>query len=78
MNDVSILLPNIEVREEYLAYPFCAHDDGLDSLSRIADSTTGIELAFPDEVSMEIFQRNFLENRGFKFEDAINVEYEPI
>lgn len=66
------------VREEYLAYPFCAHDDGLDSLSRIADNTTGLELAFPDEISMEILQRNLLENRGFKFDDAIQIDYEPL
>jgi len=66
------------VRDEFLAYPFCAHDDGLDSLSRIADYTIGIELAFPDEVSIEILQRNLLENRGFWFEDITQVEYEPI
>jgi predicted phage terminase large subunit-like protein len=65
------------VRDEYLSYPFCAHDDGLDSLSRLADNTTGIELAFPDEISMELLQRTLLESRGIKFEDAVEVEYEP-
>jgi predicted phage terminase large subunit-like protein len=66
------------IREEYNAYPFSAHDDALDSLSRIADIETGSQMAFPDGLSMEEQIRAQLESRGFKFEDAIPVEYEPI
>ena len=66
------------VREEYIAYPFCAHDDALDSLSRIADIETGSQMAVPDAVSMEFQIRAQLESRGLKFEDTILVEYEPI
>jgi predicted TIM-barrel enzyme len=66
------------IREEYIAYPFCAHDDALDSLSRIADLETGTQMAFPDPVSIEHQIRLQLESRGLQFEDAISAEYEPI
>jgi len=66
------------VREEYHAYPFCAHDDSLDSLSRIADGDTGSQMTFPDAVSMDNQIRMQLESRGLKFEDAIVAQYEPI
>lgn len=36
------------LNEEYLPFPFANHDDSLDSLSRIADLSTGIMLTFPD------------------------------
>lgn len=66
------------ILQEYMAYPFCAHDDGLDSLSRIADQETGDQMTFPDAVSMEQVIRRQLKGRGLKFEDAIVAEYEPI
>ncbi len=66
------------IREEYLAYPFAAHDDALDSLARIADGVVGVQMVFPDAVSIENQVRSQLEHRGFVFEDAIPVEYEPI
>jgi predicted phage terminase large subunit-like protein len=66
------------INDEYLAFPFAGHDDGLDSLSRIADGETGANMAFPDAVSLENQQREMLIARGMKFEDVINVEYEPI
>ena len=66
------------IREEYIAYPFCAHDDALDSLSRIADTETGTQMSFPDPVSIEHQIRLQLESRGLQFEDALPVEYEPI
>lgn len=36
------------LRNEYEIFPFGRHDDGLDSLSRIADLETGVMLSFPD------------------------------
>lgn len=66
------------ILQEYMAYPFCAHDDALDSLSRIADGDTGIQMVFPDAVSMEHQVRSQLANMGLQFEDAIIAEYEPI
>ena len=66
------------IRDEYIPYPFCAHDDALDALSRIADEETGSSMAFPDEVSIEEQQRALLEARGMKFKDVITVDYEPI
>nr|WP_321298347.1 hypothetical protein [uncultured Sphaerochaeta sp.] len=66
------------IREEYIPYPFCAHDDALDSLSRIADTETGSQMVFPDPVSVENQIRSMLEGRGLRFEDAIPVSYEPI
>ncbi len=66
------------INQEYRAYPFCAHDDALDSLSRIADAETGGQMTFPDAMSIEEQIRAQLESRGMKFEDAITVEYEPI
>lgn len=66
------------VIEEYNAYPFCAHDDALDSLSRIADQETSSQMAFPDAVSIEFQIRAQVESRGLRFEDAFTVEYEPI
>ncbi|NLF35477.1 MAG: hypothetical protein GX585_05885 [Clostridiales bacterium] len=66
------------VNEEYLAYPFAGHDDGLDSLSRIADADTGSKLAFPDEITMLDHQRTLLESRGVKFQDVLDITYEPI
>lgn len=66
------------VNDEYLAYPFSAHDDSLDSLSRIADPDTGLMLAFPDEVSVDVYQKTLLEAKGFVFEDILDVPYEPI
>lgn len=66
------------VRDEYIAYPFCAHDDALDSLSRIADQETGSQMAFPDAVSMEFQIRLQMESKGLRFKDVIVAEYEPI
>lgn len=66
------------VNDEYLAYPFAGHDDGLDSLSRIADTDTGSKLAFPDEITMLDHQRALLESRGVRFQDITDIPYEPI
>jgi predicted phage terminase large subunit-like protein len=66
------------INQEYRAYPFCAHDDALDSLSRIADAETGGQMTFPDAMSIEEQIRAQLESRGMRFEDAITVDYEPI
>lgn len=65
------------ILQEYLAYPFCALDDVLDSLSVVADVDTGAQIVFPDAV-MECQIRAQFESRGLNFEDAIFVEYEPI
>lgn len=37
------------VQEEYLAFPVCAHDDGLDCASRILDPELGVTKPEPDE-----------------------------
>jgi len=66
------------IYEKYRAYPFCAHDDALDSLSRIADAETGSQMVFPDPVSVGFQVRSMLEGRGLRFEDAIIADYEPI
>lgn len=66
------------ILQEYMAYPFCAHDDALDSLSRIADGDTGTQMTFPDAVSVEKQIRSHMERMGLVFEDAIIAEYEPI
>jgi predicted phage terminase large subunit-like protein len=66
------------VNEEYLAYPFCAHDDALDSLSRIADSETGTQMTFPDEISAEEQQRLLFEKKGYSLSNGIPAVYEPI
>lgn len=66
------------VNDEYLSYPFGAHDDGLDSLSRIADSSTSTLMAFPDATQQMDYHRHLLESRGMKFVDAEDAIYEPI
>jgi predicted phage terminase large subunit-like protein len=66
------------ILDEYLAYPFAGHDDGLDALSRIADGETGTKMAFPDAVTIEDQQRALLQQRGIVFTDVTTVEYEPI
>lgn len=66
------------VREEYIAHPFCTHDNALNSLSRIENLVTGSQMAFPDAVSMKFQIRTRLESSGLRFEDAITVKYEPI
>lgn len=66
------------IREEYILYPFCAHDDALDSLSRMADTDTGSQMVFPDPVYVEYQIRSMLEGRGMRFDDAIIDNYEPI
>ena len=65
------------ITEEYLYYPFCAHDDGLDGLSWITDPAVSVELAFPDELSIEEQQRQLMEEKGIKFIEEVSGEYEP-
>jgi phage terminase large subunit-like protein len=41
------------IMEEYLAYPYCSHDDMLASLSKIVDDQVVPFLAFPDIIATE-------------------------
>jgi predicted phage terminase large subunit-like protein len=47
------------VQEEYLAFPACAHDDGLDCLARILDEGLGIIFPEPDEHETPKWMRDF-------------------
>jgi phage terminase large subunit-like protein len=48
------------ILEEYLAYPFCSHDDMLDALSKLTDEQVIPFLSFPDPVSAEELLRQRL------------------
>ncbi|PKL10761.1 MAG: hypothetical protein CVV52_16775 [Spirochaetae bacterium HGW-Spirochaetae-8] len=65
------------INQEYLYYPFCAHDDGLDGLSWIGDPAISVELSFPDEITIEEQKRLIMEEKGIVFEDDIPGEYVP-
>ena len=66
------------VEEEYSMYPLASHDDGLDSLSRIADKETGQNMYFPDMLELQQKERMMLEERGFKFRDVEDAKYSAL
>lgn len=48
------------INDEYLAYPFCSHDDMLDALSKLTDLQVAPMLSFPDVVTAEELLRRRL------------------
>jgi len=63
------------IRDEYLAFPFCIHDDMLDALARIADPEVSAQMIFPDPVSiMSVIEQTM----GFRMEENESVmDYDP-
>ena len=61
------------IHEEYLAYPYVAHDDMLDALSKLTDDQVAPMLSFPDPESAEDILRRRLGGDEFAQEDV----YEP-
>ena len=65
------------IDQEYLAYPFMAHDDAIDCLANIHHP--GITLQAPDQESTEERFRRRLEERGMRFGNRNQKldDYEP-
>lgn len=56
-------LTQVFIRDEYLAFPFCQHDDMIDALARITDDVIGPMMIFPDPISvMSVIE----ESMGFR------------
>lgn len=61
------------ILEEYLAYPYCSHDDMLDSLSKICDEQVTPYLSFPETQTAEELLVQRLTGKGHDNEEF----YEP-
>jgi len=64
------------ILEEYLAYPYCAHDDALDALSKLCDDQVAPFLSFPDLLSAEELLRIRLAGKG-ALGTPISSGYQP-
>jgi len=58
------------INDEYLAYPYCSHDDAMDALAKIIDEQVAPFLTFPEPVTAE----NLLRNR---LQGGSTPKYEP-
>lgn len=68
-------LTQVFIRDEYLAFPFCAHDDMIDSLARITDKTVGGMMIPPDPITvMSVIE----ESMGFRVAQNDMESYDPL
>lgn len=69
-------LTQMFIRDEFLAFPFCIHDDMLDGLARISDPVVSPQMIFPDPIStLSVIE----EAMGFRNYDNESLEeYDPL
>jgi predicted phage terminase large subunit-like protein len=68
-------LVQVFIRDEYLAFPFCIHDDMLDGLARVADEEVSKSMIFPDPVSvMSVIEQSMGFHNG---DDDSLADYDP-